>query len=236
MSDEEIKKLLAEYVNAEMSLIDIGKYNTYEVEPSRKFNKRMKTLLSIEKCFGPNIKLGYFIRRVAILLVCILSLMGVNEVSAKVFGFDAWKYIVSFVSENKMERKVYQEKNTQSEEINGRVKLALYNYPQYIPGDLKLTVKNTEPFGDCYFWENVEQKQAVVFDRVKISEGLVVMTDAEYTTKEECEVGGYLAYYYSKNDEHWISWDDYEYNCTIDIVGFPNAKEELIKIANSMYE
>lgn len=236
MDDNEIKKLLDAYVNAEMSLIDMNDYDVSTYTVSTKYKKKIKKLFSIEKYFGKNLKLGYAVRKAAIIAICILSLLGANEISAHVFGFNPWKYIVSYLSGGNMEQKRYTTPNS-SDSDTANIKIAIRDFPEYIPDDLKQNQYDDSIDSVLYIdWFDDDQKRAVQYERIKITENTTIATDSEYTRKEKCEIGGYLAYYYQKDDENWIMWDDKEYNYQISIIGFSEPKAELIKIATSIYQ
>lgn len=235
MTDNEIKTILNEYVDAEMSLIDMDKYKEYPFLPSDRYKKRMKKMFSVEKYFGKNIRLGYIVRRVAIFVICLVSIAVATEVSARVFGFSPWKYIKSYLSDSKMEQKVYDAPKVEDE--NYRIKKAKHDLPSYIPEGLeKIEEDMTTKFATYACWSSKDKKKMISFERVKLSKGLVEVSDAEYKKKETCEVGGYVAYYYKKDGENWFDWTDKSYSYTIQLVGYSDAKKELVKIANSIYE
>lgn len=235
MTDNEIKTLLNEYVDAEMSLIDMDKYKKYPFQSSDRYKKRIKKLFSIEKYFGKNIRLGYIVKRVAIFVICLIGLVAVTEVSARILGVEPWKYITTYFADEGSEQKVYQNSVKPSDNI--KLKEAKNDIPLYIPEGL-VQQKNGEKtdFSRSETWFSKNQTKGVAYNRLVISDTMVTKNDAEYTKKEVCNVGGYKAYYYHKNDENWITWDDKKYNYMIQIVGYSDAKKELLKIAKSIYE
>lgn len=234
MKESEIKELLNDYVDAEMSYIDLNNYKKNEFEPSDKYKKRIKRLFSIEKYFGKNIRLGYFARRVAIFVICILGLVAANKVSARVFGFDPWKYVTSYFADEKSVQKVYKNKVVPSDSAD--IKQTKSDFPTYIPeGLVKQDNGEKTDFSCSEVWYNKDYTKGVSYNRTAISKNTVAKTDADYTKKVKCEVGGYVAYYYQKEEENWISWDDENYNYMIQILGFEDSKTELLKIANSIY-
>lgn len=235
MTDNEIKTILDEYVDAEMSLIDMDKYKEYPFLPSDRYKKRMKKLFSVEKYFGKNIRLGYIVRRVAIFVICLIGLAAVTEVSARILGFEPWKYITTYFADEGAEQKVYKKSVKPSDDV--KLEEAKNEIPIYIPKGLvqqKNGVKTD--FSRNETWFNKNRTKGVAYNRLAISDAMVTKNDAEYTKKEVCNVSGYKAYYYQKNDENWITWDDNKYNYLIQIVGYNDVKKELLKIANSIYE
>lgn len=235
MTDSEIKRLLEEYVEAEMSQIDREEFEEKEFMCSPKYEKRIKKLFSFEKYFGKNIYFGYVMQKVAIIAVCILGFVGVNEVSANVFGVNPWNYTVSYLFGTGMEQKRY---GTKSNSFEGQeVMTPIRDVPEYVPkGLIQEKIDDSNPKTLYVDWISRDQKKAVQYMRIKLNADLTITSDGEYTEKEECEIGGFVAYYYVKRDENWISWEDSEYRYEIYIVGINNPKGELMKIANSIYQ
>ena len=64
-----------------------------------------------EKYFGSHLRLAYTVRKAAVVVIVILSLAAANQVSAKVFGFNAWKYLLSYDSKDKLEVREYVGQN-----------------------------------------------------------------------------------------------------------------------------
>lgn len=64
-----------------------------------------------EKYFGAICSLAYTVRKAAAVVIVILSLAAANQVSAKVFGFNAWKYLLSYDSKDKLEVREYVGQN-----------------------------------------------------------------------------------------------------------------------------
>ena len=91
MNDLEIKEYLMGYIIEEMELLQEKDMHGYEHVFSPKFDKRIKKILWSEKYFGKNLKVGYFVRKVAIIFIVLATLFTVGEVSAKVFGFNLLK-------------------------------------------------------------------------------------------------------------------------------------------------
>lgn len=102
MTDKEIREYLHGYIVEEMNLLKEDEMLDYDHEFSKSFQKRMKHMFWSEKYFGTRIQLGYIVRKLAIVAIIIASLFSANQVSAKVFDFDIWNYVRTFLSENKM--------------------------------------------------------------------------------------------------------------------------------------
>lgn len=234
MTEKEIRILLGQYAEAELSLLEMP--DIADEEPvSLKYKKRMKKLFKTEKYFGTHIDLGSFVRKAAIFLICLMFLFGAGEVSAHVFGVDPWEYVLSVISDIKMERRQYTKED---KEIDANTFYEpMREIPEYIPEGL---VQNSveKPYDDDIYadWFSEDQKKAVQYSRYTIHEGTVISSDAEYLKKEKCRVGGYVAYYYQKEDENWISWEDKKYAYQIYLTGIKSPKEELLKMAESIYE
>ena len=103
MNEESIKKFLTTCVYQEMNSFHPSQDEDYNHEFSKKFMKRWKRLNWSEKYFGSHLRLAYTVRKAAAVVIVILSLAAANQVSAKVFGFNAWKYLLSYDSKDKLE-------------------------------------------------------------------------------------------------------------------------------------
>ena len=68
----------------------------------------MKKIFWSEKYFGKHLHLAYAVRKIAAVVVIVAGLFAANQVSAKIFGINPWKYITSYVSEYKMESRSYK--------------------------------------------------------------------------------------------------------------------------------
>lgn len=237
MSDEQIRELLNCYVETEMSFIDPDEYRTSDVNASKKYHKKIKKLLSTEKYFGKYIYTGYALRWVAIVALCVLSLAGVNQVSAKVLGFNPWKYIMSYIQEVKMEKKTYTRKKETSTKEDIQVLAAKREIPNYIPATL-VEIQTEKEEDDFVFvmWQGEDEEHIANYGRNKIVKGMVTVSDAEYEQKEKCVVAGYEAYFYQKDKENWIEWSDDKYLYQIFMKNISNPKEELLKMSKSIYQ
>ena len=98
MTDETIKVLLEQYVDAEMDLLDPAQLPEHNHHFSSRYKKKIKKLFWCEKYFGTHIRTGYAARKAAVILLAFLSLAAAGEVSARVFGFQPWQYITQYLS------------------------------------------------------------------------------------------------------------------------------------------
>lgn len=230
MTENQITTYLQEYITDEMNMLEESEMLDYEHEFSKSFCKRMKRMFWSEKYFGSKVHFGYVVRRIAIIVIIVASIFTANQVSAKVFGIDVWKYVVSLLTENKMEEKTYTEKRDSKQEEQLEAKK---DVPETIPIQFKENVR-LEDANDLYVeWKYEEQY--LQYDRVKLSEGISIATDAEYDYKEKITVSGYLCEYYTKGKEAWIIWDDSKYSYQIIATNIKEAKEVLVKMAEDIY-
>ncbi|MCD7825797.1 MAG: DUF4367 domain-containing protein [Clostridiaceae bacterium] len=230
MTEQQIVEYLHGYITAEMNLLEESEMPDYEHKFSKKFRKKIRRMFWSEKYFGNKIHLGYVVRKIAIIVLIVTSLFTANQVSAKVFDFDIWKYVVSFLAENRMDEKTYTEKTTSKQEECLKAKK---NVPETIPKNFKENVR-LEDTNDLYVeWKYGEEY--LQYDRVKLSEGLSIATDAEYDYKEKITVSGYSCEYCVKGQEAWMIWDDLEYGYQIIATNITEAKEVLTKMMEDIY-
>lgn len=232
MDDNEIKKLLDAYVNAEMSLIDMNDYdvNTYTV--STKYKKKIKKLFSVEKYFGSKLYLGYTVRRIAIVVIIILSLLTANEVSARIFGFHPWKFVTSFLSDSKMDVKTYTGKTSDI----SRTEFATIkrDVPLQIPDRFEQVTFENDKAGLYVEWNNGDEY--LQYSRHTLSSNITIAVDGEYQSKEKITIADFAGDFCVKNDETWIIWDDEQYNHMIIATSVENSKELLLDMAESLYK
>lgn len=231
MTEKQMVEYLHRYITDEMNLLEESKMSDYDHEFSKAFCKRMKRMFWSEKYFGSNLHLGYAVRRIAIVVIIVASLFSANQVSAKVFGFDIWKYVVSFLSENKMEEKTYIKKKVSSQDERIEVRK---DEPENIPVQFKETAR-LEDADNLYVEWNYEKKY-LQYNRIVLSEGVSIATDAEYDYKEKINISGYGCEYYIKGEEAWIIWDDRNYRYQIIATNIKDAKELLMKVAEDIYQ
>ena len=230
MTEKQMIVYLHEYITDEMCLLDEKEMAEYEHEFSKSFLKKTKRMFWSEKYFGSKLHIGYIVRKIAVVILVVVSLFSANQVSAKVFGFDVWKYVVSFLAENRMEERTYTEQKVSNQ--NERLE-AKKDVPETVPVHLNETVRS-EDAQDLYVEWNYGS-QYIQYDRIVLSEGLSVATDAEYDSKEIISVCDYRCEYCIKGQEAWIIWDDSKYSYQIIATNIKNAKAVLLEMAEDIY-
>lgn len=108
MNDQEIRYYLLGYITEEMKVLDERELAGYGHEFSKRFHRKMKKIFWSEKYFGKHLHLAYAVRKIAAVVAIVAGLFAANQVSAKIFGINPWKYITSYVSEYKMESRSYK--------------------------------------------------------------------------------------------------------------------------------
>lgn len=103
MTESELKMLMKQYQKKMLDSYDETEKEFGTHEFSKSYEKRMKKLFWSEKYFNKRIKLGYAMRKVAMVAVVVLSLVIASQVSAKVFHFQPWKYLPIFDKEEPVE-------------------------------------------------------------------------------------------------------------------------------------
>lgn len=236
MNEESIKRFLTTCVYQEMNSFHPSQEEDYNHEFSKKFKKRWKRLNWSEKYFGSHLRLAYATRKVAAVLVLILSLAAANQVSAKVFGFNAWKYLLSYDTKSKMEIRTYVGQN-KDEKTKESLPVVIHKKPTYVPSGFQYYAHDELPSGNTLYDEWREGKESTLqYSRMKLGEDNRIYTDSEYKQKVKTSVMGYEAYYYVKGREEWIIWDDKEYNYMILLIKKGDYKAELLKMAKSLYQ
>lgn len=235
MNDQEIKELLSSYMNEEMALLDGEKLPVYDHVYSKAYQKRIRRMLWSEKYFGRRLHFGYALRRIAVVAVVILSLLIVNEVSARVFGFRPWKYQTSFLRKNKMDIKDYTEPVQQSSGPDAtEVPSIIRDIPLHVPKNFEQS--DFDPNKDNYYMEWKNGEKYLQYIRTKISKDMRIYTDAEYQSKEKVIIHGFVGDYCVQGEEEWLDWDDASYNHIISAGNVENAKEVLMRMAESLYQ
>ena len=233
MNDEAIKELLLSYVDLEMDLLMPealpGYYHTF----SRKYQKRMKRLMWSEKYFGRRIHIGYALRYVAVLAIVFLGLLVFTEVSARVLGFHPWEYVKSFISQGKMEEKIYINGREDSNQVDGKVQGK--ELPSYIPDGMKVVEKQIDETNVYVCWKR-RKTSGIQYSRWEIQKGDSVTADGEYEYKKKIEIAGYDGEYYVKGKEEWIIWDDMSFTYIINATEIEDGEKELLRMANSLYD
>lgn len=235
MNDQEIKELLTSYMKEEMALLREEELPGYDHVYSKAYQKRIHRMFWSEKYFGSRLHIGYALRRIAVVAVVILSLLTVNEVSARVFGFRAWEYKTSFLRKNKMDIKDYTEPLQQSDGPDAtEVPAIIRDIPLHVPENFEQS--DFDPNKDAFYVEWKDGDKYLQYGRYTLSEGARIYTDAEYQSKEKVSIHGFVGDYCVKGEEEWIDWNDLSYNHRIVATDVENAKEVLMGMAESLYQ
>jgi RNA polymerase sigma-70 factor (ECF subfamily) len=177
-------------------------------------------------------RFGYMMRHIAVVVIIILSLFAANEVSARAFGFNAWKYITSFLTDSKMDVKTYTEKRNSTEGTEyASVKR---DVPAQIPDGMNEVSFQQDDTSLYVEWS--KEEECLQYSRIKLSSDMSLAMDGEYQSKEKIIINDYSGVYYVKGNEAWIAWDDACYNHMIMAIDVDDSKEILIKMAESLYQ
>jgi hypothetical protein len=233
MSEQEIRQYLLKYVQHEMTELHEENMPGYNHQMSARFQKKMKRILWSEKYFGKRLYLGYAVRKLAIVAIVIICLSAGNEVSARVFGFNPWEYIVTYLSENKMENKRYlfpqKEKTDESPQ-------SVRDVPRNIPENLVETISENNTDAGTIYKQWSSDNTYLQYYRILLTRNTSISTDAEYNEKEKVTICGYDATLYTKDSEKWIVWNDSKYWYQITVADISNSKELLVKMAEDIYQ
>lgn len=229
MNEQNINDLLTSYVKEEMALICEEDLPGYDHIYSDAYQKRMHRMFWSEKYFGSNLRLGYAVRRIAVVVIIILSLFTANEVSARVFGFNPWKFLTSFLSDSKMDMKTYMEQTGDVEYLDIK-----RDVPVQIPDRFEKVAFNQDDTSLYVEWGREEEY--LQYSRIKLSADISLAVDGEYQSKEGITIFDFAGDYCVKGDEAWIVWDDGHYNHMITAGGVENSKEILLAMAESLYK
>lgn len=232
MDNHEIEELLTSYVVEEMTLIREEELSGYDHVYSKTYKKRIRRMFWSEKYFGSKLHIGYVVRRIAVVAIIILSLFTANEVSAKVFGFNPWKFVTSFLSDTKMDIKTYTEQTSSTDNVESAgIKREI---PVRIPDRFEKTVFNQNDASLYVEWSNEEKY--LQYSRIKLSADISIAMDVEYYSKEKITINDFVGDYYVKEDETWLIWNDDYYNHMIIATDVGNSKEILLNMAESLYK
>lgn len=235
MTDKEIKDLLTSYVGAEMALIDAEVPKEQDYSYSKSYNKRIRRMFWSEKYFGSKLRLGYMVRRAAVVAIIILGLCVTNEVSARVFGFSPWEFVTSFLSDVKMDVKTYVKPEEQpSQPVETALPAITRDVPVLIPEGFEQTAFYKDDTIFHIEWTK-GKKRHLQYLRRKLSPDMTTTIDSEHQSKETITIHGFIGDYYVKRNETLIIWNDASYNHTIIAIGVENPKDTLIKMAESLY-
>ncbi|MBE5928649.1 MAG: hypothetical protein E7267_04650 [Lachnospiraceae bacterium] len=230
-SENDIRELLLAYVNTEMNSIILEEMPGYDHVYSRRYKKRLKKMLWSEKYFGPRLMLGYVVRYVAIFAAIIFSLYAANEVSAKVFGINPWKTIVSFFADSEVNHKTYTELTTTE---HMEPKTIVRDVPLNVPEGFEVVV-NRENVRRLVVWNNKNVKEEITYIRTVIGHNAAVLEDATYERIADIMIAGYKGYCYTDPIHTWVEWEDVSYKHVIEVTN-DSYIDDVISMANSLYE
>lgn len=232
MNEQDIKNFLTSYVKKEMTLICEEQLSGYDHVYSKTYKKRIQRMFWSEKYFGSKLQLGYMMRRIAVVVIIILSLLTANEVSARVFGFNPWKFVRSFLSDSKMAVKTYTEQTNSIDYMEfATIKR---DVPIQIPDGFEKNTFNQDDVSLYVVWG--DEEEYLQYSRIKLSVDMRLGVDAEYQSKGRVTIIDFVGDYCVKEGETWIVWDDGYYNHMIIAGGVENSKEILLDMAESLYK
>lgn len=232
MNEQDIKNLLTSYVREEMALIFEEDQPGYDHVYSNAYKKRIKRMFWSEKYFGCKLHFGYMLRRIAVVVIIILSLFTANEVSARVLGFNPWKFITSFLSDSRMGVKTYTEQTSDLEHVEFAV--IKRDVPIKIPDKFEKVAFNQDDISLYVEWGNEEEY--LQYSRIKLSADMSLAMDGEYKSKEKITIIDFAGDYCVKEGETWIVWEDGYYNHMITAGSVDKSKEILLDMAESLYK
>ncbi len=236
MSEEEIKKLVCDYVCAEMELIpdmdEIPEHPPY----SKRFNKKMKHILRAGEWFGGRYRLYTVLYRAAAIALIFLSLAAANQVSAAVFGIDPWKALNELFDPtvNMVQHIYHKDANAPK----GRAK-PISDVPTYVPEGYEVEEEKIDDDFIEASWDDVNKediKYGILYYRKRMNDGISIKENAEYDSVSDVIVCGYDAKIYAMKDENWIVWYDDDYRYNILTYGVENATDVIMRMAESVYE
>ena len=232
MDDEELRRRLREYQDICMESGEIKEMLATEHTYSRRFQRKMKRLLWSRRNFGRDIHMGYMVRKVAAVAIVAVSLITVNQVSARVWGVDAWNLVQSLVDGGRGVRIEYQ-KADKSDDDSPKAK---YDIPQYVPDGYEQTLCQEDElkvFLEAE-WQGKGEKQNIRYSRNVIIDGEVDVYDAEVDSRKTVQAAGIDVVLFYKRDEMGLIWHDAKYSYMLD--SYIMDEKELIKMVESIYE
>lgn len=93
-------------------------------------------------------------------MIVILSLAAANQVSAKVFGFNAWKYLLSYDSKDKLEVREYVGQN-QDEKTKESLPDVIHEKPTFVPKGFRYYSHDELSSWEMHFMMNGEMKKRI---------------------------------------------------------------------------
>ena len=234
-NEDELKQSLTAYVKSEMDQIQLENEEDNGHVFSSHYNKKIDKVLRHRINFWKKIYVTRAMRRVAAAALVIMSLLSVTQISARIFGFRPWNYTASFDAENIMDQKEYLAPNKdKSIDYESMPKISR-DIPDYVPDGF---VKKEEKMNTYNLYAEWEKSDGAVitYSRYNIISNMFVSIDSECESKEKISVSGYEGNYYVRGGHAWINWDDTTYGHMIFADNLENAKSELMRIAENLYQ
>lgn len=241
MNEELIKKAFCDYMTAEMNLLDNTMMEKEHPDYSKKFNRRFRSMVRSQKYFHGSVRMYKITKKVAVFAIIILSLLGINEISASVWGFSLWNLCAYYDQTNDMNVRIYDDKKGNSSEEAEARQFAVRDEPICTLTGMKETFRKNTSHMIALTWSNgsTTNKWEILYSRIQIEKGEVISKDATHTKKEQVNVGGWPAtIYYRENDDRpsiRIDWEDDKYTYTIDSDLKHDVKNVIIEMAESLY-
>lgn len=234
MEREYLQKVLEDFANSRLDTIySEENFKDEEIIPSKRHQRKMKKIIWTERYFGTHIKLGYTVRRVAVVGAVVLTLAAANQVSAKAFGVNPWETIVRSLDGVRHIHFVKPSETGNTRGIDGEADERTQLVPSLVPEGYKQVESQAEEGkGNWSEWRKGEE--CILYSSDFIIEDMNVIINAEYKSKERVVIAGYVAEYLVYDDRVSLIWNDCQYLNDLYATGID--KEELIKIAESMYE
>lgn len=233
-ADDDIRELLSIYVNATMDAVVPEEMPGYDHKYSRRYKRKLKKMMWAEKYFGPHLMAGYVVRRIAIFVLAALSLWGAREVSAKVFGIDPWKAIITFITEGEVNHKTYKELDEEAIVV-ADVKTVVRDVPLNVPEGFEVVRENVYDRKVYVEWYNNMTHNNIIYDRRWIDFDMAGIEDATYKGISEISIAGYRGICYTDGIDTWIQWEDMLYKHVIEMSD-DTYLETAVSMANSIYE
>ena len=238
IDEEKMREAVKRYVRAEMDLLDKKNIIREPLPDSRRYRRRLNRVFRKYgfRVPGTERKPGYRYRVAFATVAACFSLLFSATVGARVLGIHPWEYMSSHVSGIEMEHRSYQKPSDDTD--SDSVKKRISDEPLYVPSGLKETERTKGDTVLMVAWLAANEKSGVAYSRNKISEGMNICINDECDFEEQIAVAGYIGTYreQKKGKRYWITWDDKDCVNILETTDIPNAKEELLKMAESMYE
>ncbi len=235
--EEKMREAVKRYVRAEMDLLDKKNIIREPLPDSRRYRRRLNRVFRKYgfRVPGTERKPGYRYRVAFATVAACFSLLFAVTVGAKVLGIHPWEYMSSHVSGIEMEHRSYQKPSDDTD--SNSVKKRISDEPLYVPSGLKETERTKGDTVLMVAWL-ADKESGIQYSRYEITEGMSFSVDDECDIEKQIAVAGYVGTYREKSKEkrYWIVWDDADYVHHLNATDIPNAKEELLRMAASMYE